>query len=52
VGSLWCDWQARPMNLWMPRPIGHIWNFVAHGMGLVSHEAPRMTRYEPWAYDG
>jgi Xaa-Pro aminopeptidase len=27
-------------------------DFVAHGMGLVSHEAPRLTRYEPWAYDG
>jgi Xaa-Pro aminopeptidase len=26
--------------------------FVAHGMGLVSHEAPRLTDYEPWAYEG
>jgi Xaa-Pro aminopeptidase len=27
-------------------------DFVAHGMGLVSHEAPRLTSYEPWAYEG
>jgi Xaa-Pro aminopeptidase len=27
-------------------------DFVAHGMGLVSHEAPRLTGYKPWAYDG
>ena len=27
-------------------------DFVAHGMGLVSHEAPRLTDYEPWAYEG
>ena len=25
---------------------------MAHGMGLVSHEAPRLTDYESWAYDG
>ena len=27
-------------------------DFVAHGMGLVSHEAPRLTDFKPWAYDG
>jgi Xaa-Pro aminopeptidase len=27
-------------------------DFVAHGMGLVSHEAPRLTDYKPWAYEG
>jgi Xaa-Pro aminopeptidase len=27
-------------------------DFVAHGMGLVGHEAPRLTGYKPWAYDG
>ena len=27
-------------------------DFVAHGMGLVSHEAPRLTSYKPLAYDG
>jgi Xaa-Pro aminopeptidase len=27
-------------------------DFSAHGVGLVSHEAPRLTDYEPWAYDG
>jgi Xaa-Pro aminopeptidase len=27
-------------------------DFVAHGMGLVSHEAPRLAGYKPWAYDG
>ena len=27
-------------------------DFVAHGMGIVSHEAPRLTDYKPWAYEG
>ena len=27
-------------------------DFVAHGVGLVSHEAPRLTDFKPWAYDG
>jgi Xaa-Pro aminopeptidase len=27
-------------------------DFVAHGIGLVSHEAPRLTDYKHWAYKG
>jgi Xaa-Pro aminopeptidase len=27
-------------------------DFVAHGVGLVSHEAPRLTDYKHWAYEG
>jgi Xaa-Pro aminopeptidase len=27
-------------------------DFVAHGMGVVSHEAPRLTDYAPQRYDG
>jgi Xaa-Pro aminopeptidase len=26
--------------------------FMAHGMGLVSHEAPRLINYDSWSYDG
>jgi Xaa-Pro aminopeptidase len=26
--------------------------FVAHGMGLVSHEAPRLIRNDSWSYEG
>src|SRR5215472_14761906 len=26
--------------------------FTAHGMGLVSHEAPRLTSYDSWSYEG
>ena len=25
-------------------------SFVAHGMGLISHEAPRLTASGPWPY--
>jgi Xaa-Pro aminopeptidase len=26
--------------------------FMAHGMGLVSHEAPRLINYDSWSYEG
>jgi Xaa-Pro aminopeptidase len=26
--------------------------FMAHGMGLVSHEAPRLISYDSWSYEG
>jgi Xaa-Pro aminopeptidase len=26
--------------------------FMAHGMGLISHEAPRLISYDSWSYEG
>ena len=34
------------------RQLGPEWVFLAHGMGLVSHEGPRLTRRSPAPTDG
>ena len=33
-------------------PNGNLLDFVAHGMGLISHEAPRLTDRAPVPYPG
>ena len=43
---------AAARSLWTLSSHRAYLDFVAHGMGLVSHEAPRLTDYKPWAYEG
>lgn len=38
------------VDLLLPRLNAGKASFVAHGMGLVSHEAPRLTPSSPWPY--
>jgi hypothetical protein len=50
--SAWAEIFAAAHELVNALPHRIYLDFVAHGMGLVSHEAARLIQYEPRAYDG
>jgi len=52
AGALGGDIFASAGEVLRTSPNGNILDFVAHGMGLISHEAPRLTDAAPVPYPG
>jgi Xaa-Pro aminopeptidase len=50
AGARGGDIFAAVENLIKRSPHGNVLDFVAHGMGLISHEAPRLTTKAPVPY--
>ena len=49
-GCIGCDIFAAVDDLWGPSPNRAHTHFVAHGMGMIGHEAPRLTDAGPVTY--
>lgn len=51
-GATGRDIFIEPLKMLSQSPHGNYLEFVAHGMGLVTHEAPRLTDKAPQRYPG